>query len=103
MIPAYKVMLFGSISASMYMMGRLVLVSCMSRPAHIVTDQISGPQDLARKELDFGNRRRISQARWTSRSLDSNVQTMDNGQILDIKHKFLFHYCTINNQTVMLT
>ena len=47
MIPAYKVVLFGSLSASMYMMGRLVLVSDVPRPRPAATAADS-PRDTRR-------------------------------------------------------
>ncbi len=52
MIPAFKVLLYGSFGASMYMMGRLTLVGIL----YIATtgtsaNQSSGTQDLVLKHL----------------------------------------------------
>jgi hypothetical protein len=42
MIPAYKVILFGSFGASAYMMGRLVLVSRVSLLHHLLLIPLQG-------------------------------------------------------------
>lgn len=56
MIPGYKVILFSSFGASMYMMGRLVLVSTPCRHCKDMANICKGTQDLARKELDCTSR-----------------------------------------------
>ena len=53
MIPGYKVILFGSFGASMYMMGRLVLVSRLCAGLrHPFLTVATGTQDMVGKELD---------------------------------------------------
>jgi hypothetical protein len=101
MIPAYKVMLFSSISASMYMMGRLVLVSRPSWAPHNDANRM-----IRDTRLGSERTRCRKQKEDIPSTLDEQIsrqQCTNNGQTLKPIPKFLFHHCTDDMRPVMLT
>lgn len=87
MIPAYKVILYTSISSSMYMMGRLVLVRwprprCMDATLTVT----AGTQDVVRQELSNGKSFATSERRQAR--VVYGPQCTNNQQSLNQWHRF---------------